>query len=60
MPLYNQRTYNNQNNNDYQELGPILKYIVLAVIILILLIFFWWIMTPIGVVVGTYLMTKKF
>ena len=64
MPLYIQHTNNNrltnknQNNNDYRELGPIIKYILLAVIILTLLIVSWWILIPIGVILGIYLMNQ--
>ena len=74
MPIYNPRTHNNQrthkrtynnqrtynhNNNDYQELGSIIKYIVLTVIILTLLILFWWILIPLAIILAIYMFTKK-
>ena len=73
MPIYNphtrnkQRTHNKQYthnnrptyNNDYQELGSIIKYILLAVIILTLIFLFWWILLPIAIILVIYKFIKK-
>ena len=69
MPAYKPSTYNNQQisknprtyNHEYdayQELGSIIKYVLLAVIVLGLIIVFWWILIPIAIIYAIYKITK--